>query len=619
MIFRIFFLILPIIYFPILIDPVLIPRQIFLNFFLVVLIVIIMIHSKEFMIDRRFFSQRLFAVCVGWLLANFFSGILCINAAEWISGFSKYFLYILFFLLLSVFILSDKIDTQELTKSIILFSGVTVVMALVQIFSLLFTSPGIIWHNMNSISSTIANKNLLSSCLFLTFPFLLSADTINRSWKRFAIILFITELVVILMIQTKTVWIACIAFFLVLFFHRKKIQRVEKKGERKKMSILTFLLLLFVSLVVAIYAMDYFDSQLAQRLFAYAYDFHTANTRFLLWQNTLDIIKEHFLFGVGTNNWQIWFPHEGLSRFNDAVANGLSTYQRPHNDFLWVFSETGIIGFLFYVMIFLAGIRYCFRMVRNSNDEISRRNYILFIATIIGYAIISFVDFPLERIEHNLIFFTILSIIATDYLRRFNYTGKKRLIKKNLTITLVTISAFTLVVSCCRFTGEYYSHRLISAHLNSDWKKMIDEKNRAGNIFYNMDFFSTPLAWYSGVAYYNRGDLQHATVDFETADRVHPNNIHVLNNLATCYEKNNRHYEAIEFYKRALSISPEFRESLVNLSGAYYNSGEFENAYQTISKCSLDTTDGKYMNFLKAILQKKDITPEKFISLKRQS
>ena len=377
--------------------------------------------------------------------------------------------------------------------------------------------------------------------------------------------------------------------------------------------------MLSIFIIGIIYSLMYFNFSLTNKIFVHAFNFNTANTRLLLNENSIEMIKDHFFLGVGTNNWQIWFPNYGLSKFSEDVSNGISTFQRPHNDFLWVRCESGILGFIFFLAIFISSIYYCIRLIKKSTDNSERQRYVFYLATIIGYALISFVDFPLERIEHNVLFFLLLSIVATEYFSlQATPQAKRSPVGRKPGVRILGLCIFTFIVGAYRLNGEFHTHKLITAHWNSDWPKMISEKKKAENAFYNLDYYSAPLSWYSGVAQFNLDNLSNAIGDFEEAYKIHPYNIHVLNNLASAYEKSNRHAEAIEFYLKALAISGNFRESLLNLSGAYYNNSEYENAFQTIIKCKIDTSDKKYVTFLKAILTKKNIDYEKFISSNTQ-
>ena len=71
--------------------------------------------------------------------------------------------------------------------------------------------------------------------------------------------------------------------------------------------------------------------------------------RFAFWENSLEMIQEHPLSGVGHANWRLHFPKYGLEKTDTQVMNGLAGIQRPHNDLLWILSEQGVIGLLLYL------------------------------------------------------------------------------------------------------------------------------------------------------------------------------------------------------------------------------------------------------------------------------
>ncbi len=77
---------------------------------------------------------------------------------------------------------------------------------------------------------------------------------------------------------------------------------------------------------------------------------------------------------------------------------------------------------------------------------------------------------------------------------------------------------------------------------------------------------STPLPWYKGVANFSLGNIEGAFDDFKRAYEIHPNHIHVLNNLGTCYAVLGDYKRAAECYQKVLAISPGYKETLINLS-----------------------------------------------------
>ena len=352
----------------------------------------------------------------------------------------------------------------------------------------------------------------------------------------------------------------------------------------------------------------------------YITNLHTATMRLNIWENSIQMSSENFLMGVGAGNWQIYFPKYGLDKFDTPdIKNGILTYQRPHNDFLWVLCENGIFGIIVYISIFIAGLYYLFKLYKCTNEQREIIWISSFLAGIIGYMSISFADFPMERIEHQILLFLILSIITSHYYNSFQKTSiSKKGIKVSPFISMLfyIIILISSLVSVYQFTGEFHSRKIYNFQNKADWNNVIKESDLAINYFYELDPMSAPIEWYKGVAYFTLGNIPEAKTCFEKAYAIHPNNIHVINNLASCFESMGNHIEAKEKYLQVLSISSEFEESRLNLSAVYYNLKEFDNAFQIIDKVDVNSKDPKYQSFLPAILtalidQKlnKEITP----------
>ena len=81
------------------------------------------------------------------------------------------------------------------------------------------------------------------------------------------------------------------------------------------------------------------------------FDQGSTKDRLELWTRTIQLIKEKPLFGHGLSDWKIEMLKYGNKGLVSEDNN--TFYQRPHNDFLWIMSETGIIGILLYVAVFI--------------------------------------------------------------------------------------------------------------------------------------------------------------------------------------------------------------------------------------------------------------------------
>lgn len=596
-----FFLILPLIYSNKIVDPVLIPRQILLTLFvfLIGILIFYQISIKKISNDFRYLKSALFYIFLLFNFAYFISFFQSNLISESLYSFSKIFIESLFFIFTCFLIIQKQLSLTSLAKSIF---SLVIIVVLIAIYQLLkFDSSEANFSDyIYEINSTIGHKNLLSSLLFIAFPFFFITLFISKKWKVLTFIVIPIIMCLIWILQTRTVLLAFIIFgfiFLGLIFLKRN--QITNKFSIKPIILFSTLLIASLSIFTL----------LNKDKFSRLFNTDSVVERISMWENTNQIIKKNFVFGVGAGNWQIHFSENGLDKFPDpAVRNGITTFQRPHNDFLWVFSETGIIGFLAYIAIFCVLIYYLFKLLKNSETIKSIWLYSALIASIGGYLFIALTDFPFERIEHQLLLFLLFAIIFSEYYSKFNSSklNKLPLFKlKYIVLIFIVSTSISFVVSSNRYQGELHNHLLYEAHKSLNWTTMIDEADKTQNDFYKIDPTSVPIYWYKAVGEFSLGNNLQAKLDFEKAYKIAPYNIHVLNNLATCYSNLGQTKKAIEYFNKALSISSNFEESILNLSGLYYNIHDFKNAYLTILKCNENSTDPKYIKFLYPILTEK--------------
>jgi tetratricopeptide (TPR) repeat protein len=314
------------------------------------------------------------------------------------------------------------------------------------------------------------------------------------------------------------------------------------------------------------------------------------------------MIKDNPFLGVGIGNWKINLPKYGLD--NTHAENGSLGFIRPHNDFLWVFAETGIIGFLLFSSIFSLCIYMCIKLLFkdiNINDKVL---IIAILFGICGYIIISLFDFPKERIEHLIYLVLLISIISSIYFKYFQLHKRGLFFKKNIFLIILILISVILFINYSRFIGEIHFVKAFKAKQQGNFEKVVSEIEKSQSFFYTLDPTSTPLLWHRGVANYSMGKIDEAFVDFKESYKYNPYEINVLNNLGTCYELKGKSDSAIIFLKKSLEISGNFEESLLNLCAVYYNIGEYDKAYNLIKSYRKTERSEKYNKFFLEILKK---------------
>ena len=598
-IYFLFFIFLPFVYSSELIDPVLIPRQVYLTCFLFILgfILYSRIYLNKQKLNFSFLKLFLPLIFLAFILFVLLSFLQSTVISESLYVFSKLVTELLFYLITALLLINKKLNLNNLFKSIIIFSIIVVTIAIYQMIIAIFSDQAFSL-NIQSINSTITNKNLLSSLLFLTIPFSINFLNFNKLWKVISTILFLIILFMLWLIQTKAVVAAFLVFFLLMLCFILKYRKNNTKKLLTRTIIISFFSIIIFASILTIQN---------KQSFSHLFNKNSAYSRFLIWENSKQMIEENTLFGVGAGNWKIEFPKYGLDKHSVKVKNGLTVYQRPHNDFIWVFSEIGIMGILLYLLIFFAVLYYLFRIIKESKEWVEKWKFATFFAGILGYMLIASVDFPIERVEHQILLLLIFSIVTAKYYSNNEIkNGSKILVRLPYLLLIIILTVLlSFIVSLNRYKGEYHTHKLYTAHHNSDWKKMIREANNAVNLFYKLDPMSIPIEWYKGVALFSLGNINDAKASFEKAYDLNPYNIHVLNNLAACFEIIGDHKKAEELYLNTLSISSEFEEAILNLSAVYFNTKEYDKAFNMIDKCNVHSTDKKYQIFLPAILSSK--------------
>jgi tetratricopeptide (TPR) repeat protein len=218
--------------------------------------------------------------------------------------------------------------------------------------------------------------------------------------------------------------------------------------------------------------------------------------------------------------------------------------------------------------------------------------------------ILAFFDFPLTRIEHQILLLTVFSIINARYLKANSNQGFK------VPTRLVYLFSFLLLIYAAtillyRLNGEKHLRVALEAEKKLDNQTAILEFNRAKNAFFSTDNYAIPLDWHIGKAQYNEGYFAGSLDSFINAHKVNPDNIVVKNDLASTYIKNGKVSDAIKLYKEALAISPHYEDARTNLAATYYNIKKYETAFETIDQCDPNSKNKIYKQIVTPIVEKK--------------
>jgi O-antigen ligase len=590
-----YFVLLPFVFFGSILDAFLLARQLLTAVLLFSFLAFLILKSKN-SASFKFDKSALFFLGFLVFCVYSFSNSQIVDLSH--TTLSKYLVFFLFFILIRHLILNDLIAVDQLKSYIILFGLLSIIITV-----LAFANKSIngqtVFRKVNAISGTFGNKNFLSSILFFCLPFYFIGISISKKIKVVSVAAIVSTIILLLLLRTRTVLIALSLFlFFVLLLQIKN--KLTKKTRNRLLLSLALLLIVGIGCLYLfagkLHSSQYFHSLLYSGTFLERLEF---------WQQALYAIKDNFFSGIGVGNWISTYPKYGLHHFSDTeIVNGRMIVSNPHNDFLLVFSEIGLFGFLCYVGIFICMLYQGYWLSKNETNSIDRKHAAYFLFFIICYLIIAFFDFPLTRIEHQILLLTVFAIISAKYLKANSTTGFKiapRLIYGFSFVLLL----YSTTILLYRVNGEKHLVTALEAEKIADNDTVILEMARAKNAFFSTDNYAIPLDWHIGKAQYNLGNFNESMSRFIAAYKLNPYNLVVNNDLGSTYIKNYNIEVGIKHYKEALAISPNYEDARINLAATYFNAKQYEMAFETIDQCDINSKNINYKQILAPIVEQK--------------
>ena len=567
-----FIALIPLVYSNLTSDPTLSIRFFVFSIFTSLLLFFQLFNQNKF--SFKIIKHPLFICLIIIELAFLFSSIVNGFSAEALYLLLKFFNILVFTLIITSFLASNSF--KDLLISLLFFSFFSSIFYIFQLINSYETIRSIndIWHRnkaFDNIFGSMGNKNLLASIQFLLLPAVIYLTHNSKKLiKYFALLTLLLISIIFFQTQSRAVFGAILISSIVFLF----VSKISFKYIYKYLIAFSFILIVGFSFLYSMNRLETFKKEITNTI-----NF-SSSQRFSLYKSTLNLIYDNPFFGVGPGNWKIKIWEYDL--YHNTFGNSFA--QRPHNDFLWVFSEGGIFAGLSYLLIFIILLKDSYYLYNKSEDTLFFR---LVFSILFGYFFISMLDFPLERFSHIIVFFLFAAIIVDSKLKHSK--PEQIIIPKLLISTVLLLSFFTIYTAFLRFNGDINTSKALKFRKRGNWRQVVKAIDNGYNKnYYNIEGTSTPLLWYRGIANFYQKKYDSAFKDFKQAYLVNPNHIHVLNNLATSYETNGDISKAKEFYYKSLEVSPTFKESRVNLAAILYNDKKYVDALDVILQSKID-------------------------------
>ena len=513
------------------------------------------------------------------------SKYLMVSLREYVI-FSSYFLI--------YFIIINNIKNQEEFDTFIrLFFIASFLVSLYTLFHYYGLIPYL--KEFGPVISTIGQKNATSTYLALIFPLLFSYFLLekNKNTKIFYYIILSIVYATLMICQSRGIWISIgLTLIIGIFFIFKfKLFEIFKKN----LKLLTSLCFIFL-IITIIYSTDNPLNRSAITVPERAISTldekdPSINTRFLMWNTTLNMIKDKPIFGSGIGTFKINYldyQAEFLNK-NPGYIKYWTHAREPHNEYLQIWAELGIIG----LGIFLSVLFVFYNLAINYlKKRYSIKNKIITFGLLLGitcFLIHSFFSFPLHIPALSSAFSIILSlsiVFIKDF--KFSIFKEKQNIKTSKYGKLqILLSVIILVIAIMAIDSLVIKPYISEIYFYRGRKNLLEENH--GQALSNFEYakklnpYNGKLLLYLGATYFKLDNYERVK-ELLNISRIYHNDENINRFLGLYYMEIGQYQKAEEEFKYAIYLRPEFIEAYHNLGYLYFIQEEYNSAIEQWEK-----------------------------------
>ena len=249
-----------------------------------------------------------------------------------------------------------------------------------------------------AIKGFAGNKNITAASIAFKLPFALYLlHSIRRFLYRFALsIILLGGVLAISLIEARAAILSTIVVsFLFLLF---QIYLLVIKHYKLKQGVLNIVLTIVPYLIAMIFNIGITNTAnkgtITETVGRIAFTEESSNGRFQYWGDALDYVLKNPILASGLGNWKIASISEGKEHIS-----GYTVPYHAHNDFIHVFTETGIPGGIAYLSIFACLTVYLLLLLyrKYKAQGILELQYFFLLLPLIVYGLDAGLNFPVAR------------------------------------------------------------------------------------------------------------------------------------------------------------------------------------------------------------------------------
>lgn len=428
------------------------------------------------------------------------------------------------------------------------------------------------------VKTSFGHRNLYAQFLMLGLAFVLPVALQRTRW---AVVAWITVFLVVslgILLLSRGAWLM-LAVYAVLLVSAWAVFRLKVHVSSKAWTIAGAALLF--ALVVMAFTIDQWYTIWHHFETALTTGAGTTRDRLLLFTRSWELFSEQPWTGVGAGMWKVEimkFSQEGMLTESAALY-----YQRPHNDYAWVFSESGLLAGTAFAASHVSGLFIAVHRFVRERDLWTLAVALAWVA----YMLVSFTNFPRERMEFSLVFAFLLAF------------GARPVTLPHMPVRwfspVMTVAALVLVTLYgLRLRSEYHFVNALKARENGAWDEYLAGVQKARGPFMKFDDASLPLAWHEGLGLFNTGKQTQGCATFKEALEANPYHPEVWNDLGVCASEQGNAALALAHFQKAVENTPTYQRAWLNIAAMQYTSGDWRGAFNSFVQADPYTPNELY-------------------------
>jgi len=362
-----------------------------------------------------------------------------------------------------------------------------------------FLDTDIMAFQPTKITGNNGNKNVMAASLIIKFPFCLYLILNTKILgKIFGVITIFVGSFAIFILSTRSTFVSLLGI-LIIFAATTLYFRSKENIKSSILSIAYFLVPVVFAFFFSNLALSNINEAsssgasgaVTNRIQSIQLNNEGSSGRLHLWQGAIDYFMKHPFIGDGYGNWKLAsIPYE------KEFTNDLFVPYHSHNDFLEAAADTGIVGGLAYLGLFVIAFVFTIQVwFKEKYKEYRFFTTISFMA-VSCYFIDAFLNFPTERTSmQTMLTISVALLFAPAYLIQKDPTKKVKQFK--FVLPAYIIIGFLLIGGSIFINNQVYEslkvQKYVMGEIDADPKMALDDVKSAFPMFPNLSTSTLPI------------------------------------------------------------------------------------------------------------------------------